>query len=227
MCRCDEEAWERKKAEDALRAKKYEVEEDLSTLVSMAVADRPVASFFQNDRRSEKNPAALERYVRKFSRMREENIGLMLYGEAGCGKTFFAECIASALQEEGYYPWLTNLWALTAALSSKSIDQRAYLLRRIHRVDLLILDDFGAERDTRYMTEQVYEIINERYKAGRPLLVTTNLDPAVMAQEQHITARRIYERVMEMCAPVRIEGPTRRKTNAAGKMAALKGILEE
>ena len=75
------------------------------------------------------------------------------------------------------------------------------------------------------MLFQVFEIINTRYESGKPLVITTNLDPKCMAAEKDITARRVYERVMEMCAPIEVKGETRRKQIAARKMSDLKDIL--
>lgn len=226
-CKCREEEQQREQEADRFQRRKQGIADAISDLVSLGAADRPSATFDQNDGRSQKNTDTLLRYVRKFEQVYADNIGLMLYGEAGNGKTFFAECIANALLEQGYFVWMSSIRAISGAMSGNYGENRAFLLRRIQQVDLLILDDFGAERDTSYMNEQVYDIINERYKAGKPLVVTTNLDPAAMSQEPNITARRIFERVMEMCTPLKVEGGTRRKQNAAGKMKALRGILDE
>lgn len=226
-CKCREEEQEREREADRLMRRKQGIADAINDLINIGAADRPSATFTQNDGRSQKNTDTLLRYVRKFDQVSADNIGLMLYGDAGNGKTFFAECIANALLEQGYFVWMSSIRAISGAMSGNYGENRPYLLRRIQTVDLLILDDFGAERDTSYMNEQVYDVINERYKAGKPLIVTTNLDPAAMSQEPNITARRIYERVMEMCTPLKVEGGTRRKQNAAGKMKTLKSILEE
>ncbi len=226
LCQCRQQEDAQRQIKEAERTREQQVAAAITDLVNMGCADRPKATFDQNDGRSKKNTDTLLRYVRKFDQISADNIGLMLYGEAGNGKTFFAECVANALLEKGYFVWMTSIRAISGAISANYGENRAYLLRRIQAVDLLILDDFGAERDTSYMNEQVYDIINERYKAGMPLMVTTNLDPATMAQEPNITARRIYERVMEMCTPLRVEGGTRRSQNAAGKMKNLRSILD-
>lgn len=225
MCLCEQEADEQQRKADEFQRRKNRIADVTAVLVEMGAADRPVATFAQNDMHSEKNTKTLLRYVSKFDRIYKDNIGLMLYGEAGNGKTFFAECVANALTDAGYFAWMSSIRAISAAMSGNYGENRSYLMRRIQEVDLLILDDFGAERDTSFMNEQVYDVINERYKSGRPLMVTTNLDPSDMAKEQNITAKRIYERVMEMCTPLKIEGGTRRRGNAARKMADLKDIL--
>lgn len=225
-CQCREKEAERKREAERFQQRKDYIADTITYLVSMGCADRPKATFDQNDGRSRKNTDTLLRYVRKFDQVSADNIGLMLYGEAGNGKTFFAECVANALLEKGHFVWMTNIRDISGAMSGNYGEYRAYLLRKIRTVDLLILDDFGAERDSSYMNEQVYDIINERYKAEKPMMVTTNLDPGEMAKEPNITARRIYERVLEMCTPLRVEGGTRRSQNAAGKMKTLRSILD-
>ena len=225
-CQCEIDQQNREKEEEQIRRRKDSIAETMAILHEMGAADYPKGTFARNDGRSKKNSMNIARYASRFDQVYDQNIGLMLYGEAGSGKTFFAECIANALLDQGRFAWMTSIREIAGSLSANYGDNRPYLLRMVENVDLLILDDFGAERDTGYMIEQVYEIINTRYKAGRPLVVTTNLSPQQMAQESDIKAKRIYERVMEMCTPLLVEGHTRRKANASEKTAALKSILE-
>lgn len=226
MCQCRSEQYKREQERQKEQQRRMAMDEARETLIEIGAADIPEATFSQNDNRSQKNTETLKRYVDKFETIREQNIGLMLYGETGNGKTFFAECIANALWDQGYFVWMTSIRSISGAMSGNFGENRAILLRRIAQVDLLILDDFGAERDTSFMNEQVYDIINERYKAAAPLIITTNLNPKAMTEAATLTERRIYERVLEMCTPVQIEGKTRRKANAANKIATLKTILE-
>lgn len=226
ICQCEIDAQAREKEEERIRERKNSIAESLATLHEIGAADYPKATFSKNDGRSQKNSLQIARYASRFDQVYEQNIGLMLYGEAGSGKTFFAECIANALLDSGRFAWMTSIREIAGSFSGNYGENRPHLLRMIEKVDLLILDDFGAERDTGYMIEQVYEIINTRYKAGRPLVVTTNISPKQMAQETDIKVKRIYERVMEMCTPLLVEGQTRRKANASEKTAALKSILE-
>lgn len=226
MCQCRSEQYKREQEREKEQQRRMAMSEARETLIEIGAADVPEATFAMNDGRSQKNTDTLKRYVAKFETIKEQNIGLMLYGETGNGKTFFAECIANALWEQGYFVWMTSIRSISGAMSGNYGENRSILLRRIAQVDLLILDDFGAERDTSFMNEQVYDIINERYKAAAPLIITTNLNPKTMTEAATLTERRIYERVLEMCTPVQIEGKTRRKANAANKIATLKTILE-
>ena len=77
--------------------------------------------------------------------------------------------------------------------------------------DLLIIDDLAAERNTEYMKEIVTTVIDERYRSGRPLIVTTNMTGQEMKNPADIGTDRILSRLFEMCDPVEVVGIDRRK----------------
>lgn len=224
-CKCAQEEMERKVKIEKFQKRKNEIADHIAILQDMGAAIVPGHTFAENDSMSRKNTDTMTGYADHFRAAIEKNIGLMLYGNPGAGKTFYAECIANQVLEDGLFAWMTTIKGITEAMKLDKGENRKVLLHYIRNVDLLILDDFGAERDTPYMAEQVLEIINARSMAKLPLIVTTNLEPSIMAQEKEITYRRIYERVFEMCGPVRIEGETRRAGIASRKIADLKEIL--
>ncbi len=90
---------------------------------------------------------------------------------------------------------------------------------------LLILDDFGMERGTEYGLEQVYNVIDSRYRSGRPLIVTTNLTLEDLQHPEDTAHARIYDRLIEMCSPVRFTGSNFRKATAQEKMGQLKKLM--
>lgn len=85
------------------------------------------------------------------------------------------------------------------------------------RYSLLIIDDLGIERNTEYAKEQVYNIIDERYKAKLPLIVTTNLTLDELKDSKELAYRRIYDRVLSMCVPVSFQGESHRKQEHANR----------
>lgn len=224
-CKCRQEQYDREEAARKKEERIRGIEDTLSDWNGQGVAIQVKASFDQDDENSIQMTAKIKGYAANFDRAYENNLGLMLYGQPGTGKTFYAECVARSLIKDGRFAWMTSIRMLSSAMSQNYGENRNAILNRIKSVDLLILDDFGAERDTSFMAEQVFEIINARYESGKPLMVTTNLDPKTMASEKEISARRVYERVMEMCAPIEVKGETRRRQIAARKMADLKDIL--
>ncbi|KXA31499.1 hypothetical protein HMPREF3229_00371 [Peptoniphilus harei] len=69
------------------------------------------------------------------------------------------------------------------------------IISNLSNIPLLILDDFGIERDTSYAIEQVYEIINSRYLKGRPIIFTTNLSLEIIQNPNiDLEYQRIYSR---------------------------------
>ncbi len=114
------------------------------------------------------------KYVQNWEQMKEKNIGLLIWGDVGCGKSFLAGAIANALIDQEVRVKMTNFTAILNDLSS-TFEGRNEYLNRLCSYPLLIIDDFGMERGTEYGLEQVYSVIDGRYRSKKPLIVTTNL----------------------------------------------------
>lgn len=147
-----------------------------------------------------------ERYVEKFPQMFKDNRGLLLFGGVGTGKTFAAACIANALLEQNYSVVMTSLVTL--------IDGTDEIIRRMNEIDLLILDDLGAERSTDYGFERIYAVCDARYRSNKPVIYTSNLPLDAFKHAEDIRCARIYDRVLERCYPVEFRGVSRRKREA-------------
>ena len=105
------------------------------------------------------------------------------------------------------------------------IKDRNEYISRLCSFPLLILDDFGMERGTEYGLEQVYNVIDSRYRSRKPLIVTTNLTLEELQNPEDTPHARIYDRLIEMCSPVCITGENFRKAKAREKMEQLKTLL--
>ncbi|MEA4895127.1 MAG: ATP-binding protein, partial [Oscillospiraceae bacterium] len=106
------------------------------------------------------------------------------------------------------------------------IDKNAYI-DEFADYKLLIIDDLGAERESSYALEQVYNVLNERYKNGQPLIITTNLTLDEMKNPKNMGYQRIYDRVLELCVPIHFKGESIRKDIAKGNLAYAKVFLAE
>lgn len=163
---------------------------------------------FQNSDSGE-NSRSMEicrRYADKFPQMLEDNRGLLLFGSVGTGKTFAAACVANTLMEKNYSAVMVSLVTL--------IDGADELIRKMGKIDLLILDDLGAERSTDYGFERIYSVCDARYRSGKPVIYTTNLPLETLKNCPDIRCARIYDRVLERCYPVEFRGVSRRKREA-------------
>ena len=109
----------------------------------------------------------------------------------------------------------------------QDFDQRQNVMDKLQKYDLLVIDDLGVERDTSYSLEQVYNIIDTRSRAGKPLIVTTNLTLEDLQNPASIEYARIYDRILEMC-PIRLKliGESRRKDNAERRRIKAKEIMQ-
>ena len=205
--------------------KEFERMQRLNMLKSLCFEDHALYSW-TFDKDNGKNPVmkVARDYVDKWSDALSGNTGLVLWGDVGTGKTFFAACIANALVEQNVSVKMTNFSTILNDLYAES-DKNKYL-DRLNDHSLLIIDDLGIERGTEYALEQVYNVIDTRYKSGRPLIITTNLTLDELKFTTDIPHKRIYDRVLGMCVPVMFKGVNFRKEEAAAKMEAAKKLFE-
>ncbi len=124
--------------------------------------------------------------------------GLLLRGRTGCGKTHIAAAILRVVIQRGFAGRFVNFQNLLARLresyGAQSDEAEAAILGELTGVDLVVIDDLGAEMTTDWVRDRLYLIVNERYEADRPLVITTNCSEAEL--DQRIgprTASRLYE----------------------------------
>ena len=179
---------------------------------------------FENDNGRSPQMCHAHRYVEQWQTMRAENLGLFLWGGVGTGKSFLAGCIANALMEQEVPVRMTNFARILNELNS-SFSGRNDIVDRLCRYPLLIIDDFGMERGTEYALEQIYNIVDSRYRSRKPLIVTTNLTLDEIRHPQDTAHARIYDRLLEMCVPISCIGVSFRKENAQEKLERLKILI--
>ncbi len=172
------------------------------------------ASFDRNPVR-ELDPLVLED-IRRFTRRIEDNVGAgrgrWFYGDVGTGKTLLAMLVSKAAIAAGLSVAIYSVPVLLAEIKEtyEESSEGSYmgLFRRLCEVDLLHLDDLGAERRTEWVLEQLYSIVNERWQEERSIVVTTNLDLDDLREQ---VGWRTVSRLMEICGdPIPVMGPDRR-----------------
>ena len=151
--------------------------------------------------------------------------GLLIWGDVGTGKSFFAGCIANALLEKGVPVLMTNFSRILNTLTGMHFEDRNQFINNLNRYSLLIIDDLGIERNSDFALEQVFNVIDSRYRSKKPLIITTNLTLSELNNAADIAHKRIYDRILERCIPVRINNRNIRQDNASANLKEAKKIL--
>lgn len=168
-------------------------------------------NFANDDHSNEKLSSISENFVKNYAKFKNSHKGLLMFGGVGTGKTFAAACIANALMEQEVPCYMTNFSRLVNKIQAMR-DDRQEFIDSLCEYDVLIIDDFASERDTSYMNEIVYNVIDTRYRSGLPLIVTSNISGDELKNPKDMDKQRIFSRLLEMCHPIAISGTDRRKT---------------
>lgn len=167
-------------------------------------------TFDKDDGANEHITSVARKYAENFEKMRDSGKGLLLYGTVGTGKTFAAACIANALIDRGFPCLVTNFSRLINTISGINDGKQKYI-DALNDFTLLVLDDLASEADTEFRNEIVFNVIDSRYRAGLPFIITTNLTAQELKNSADIRKQRIYSRLFERCIPVEVKGADRRR----------------
>lgn len=202
-------------AQDVAKEKERQIKMETARLVCFqGVEEMRGCTFDKDDGKGDAQLiTAARRYADNFKDHLRDGMGLLYYGPVGTGKTFLAACIANDVLAQGYRVRLTNFAKVADEIWTE--DDKAGYIADLCKYDLLILDDLGAERKSEYMQEMVYKIVNARYVAGAPVIVTTNLTTDELTKTAEIGYARTYDRLLEKCLPIKVDGRSRRRAGAA------------
>lgn len=188
----------------------------------------PLHRTYTFDRDKGYNPELMvkaRRYVDNWEQMYQNGMGLLLWGDVGTGKSYAAGCIANALLDRGVSVMMTNFSRILNSLASLQWGDRNKYIDDLNQYSLLIIDDLGIERGTEYVLEQVYSVVDGRYRSGKPLIVTSNLTLQQLREPQDMAHARIYDRVLERCVPIWVRGKNIRQANAGEHMKVARELL--
>lgn len=222
-CKCQKEADER--AENERRAAEFK-----NNLEARWRADgfhdpsylKP--TFSDDDGANPKLTGVCQKYADRWPEMLENGMGLLLYGGVGGGKTFLAGCVCNALLKKQVSVCATSFPRVLNVLQNSMDRQKA--LDRLGRYQCVLLDDFGVERGTEYAQEQLFAVVDARYRAKRPTIITTNLSLHDLENPTNLSYTRIFDRLLELC-PIRlcVSGPSRRKGLADDRRELARELL--
>jgi DNA replication protein DnaC len=178
--------------------------------------DRPPVSDMARDLQARQAVTRVRDYIGDLDRNLDEGRGLWLFGSAGTGKTTLAMLVSRAVLEAGrsaaIYSLPKLLGRIRTSYDAERGDGYAELFDRLTSVDLLHIDDLGAEKSTDWVLEQLYALVNERYETQRSMIVTTNLE---LEDLEHQIGSRTVSRLSQICEPIPLYGEDRRFGEAA------------
>lgn len=223
-CLCECEQAEQKKLQEEQQKREFALH--VHALKTVGLTDRRFYEWrFDNDNGRNLKMKLAYSYVQKWPQMKEKNIGYILWGEVGTGKSFFAGCIANALMEQGIRVMMTNFSRILNELNSR-FEGRNEFIGHLVSYPLLIIDDFGIERNSAFVMEMIYNVIDRRYCSKLPLIITTNLSYEEMTDPDLDTDyRRIYSRLFEMCIPICFDGEDIRQEEKEQKRKEFQQII--
>lgn len=222
LCKCEAEKRDKEEAE----RKQADFDRKIKDLRRTGFPESNMQEWtFENDDMTNSRVTnAMKKYVENFDEMKKQGKGLLLYGSCGTGKTYAACEVANALIDKGYPVLVTNFARIINALQA-TFEKQEYI-DSFNRFSLLVIDDLGIERNTEFAKEQVFNIIDSRYRAGLPMIITTNLSIDKIKKPDDIENGRIYDRILERCFPIEVSGQSRRRKAIRESYDDMKNLLE-
>ncbi len=174
--------------------------------------DSPPVSDMARDVETRAAVAEVRAFVGELDARLDQGRGLWLFGDTGTGKTTLAMLVSKAALEAGRSVAIYSLPRLLARIrrtyeAEPGGDSYLAFFERLTAVDLLHIDDLGAEKRSDWVLEQLYALVNERYEAQRSVMVTTNL-PHEQLEEQ--IGSRTVSRLSQICDELPLFGADRR-----------------
>jgi DNA replication protein DnaC len=236
---CDGSGWILEDESDEARpcdCRERRISRNASVRLSSAIPKRFRGVSFDRRPVCDLDPMVLRHvrgYIDTVDERLDEGAGLWFHGDVGTGKTSLAMLVAKAADKAGRSIAVYSVPQLLATIrrtyESNSEDSYDSLMRRLTGVDLLLLDDLGAERQTEWVLEQLYLLVNERWQNRAAVIVTTNVpdadpdSPRAMLRHEAQELRRIRERGS---SPDRLSEVVARLERAVDRLAQVDMLSE-
>lgn len=190
--------------EDLIASRRRQAEKlrDISNLGAM-FSTRTFDTFDES-----KQPEAYKfckRYAEEFLKVRNANRNsILLMGSCGTGKTHLAAAVVNYIIDHYGVPCLWGTWGTHLEKLQKEFNggHRQYL-DLMKQVDMLVIDDYGKRKESEWSNSVLFEVINARYEAKLPFILTTN---KTASELKIMTDRAILSRISEKCSFFEVNG---------------------
>ena len=170
------------------------------------------------------------KFVNEFETFKKMNTGLYIFGEVGNGKTTIASAIANELLERQYrvmmIPTNQAIYKINNG-DGNTQENINHFKQTLLDMDLIVLDDFGATRETAYQLEKIYNLINFLYENRKVIIITSNITRKDLGEETDLTKKRIFDRIIEMTYGCFVRKAGLRKELAKDKQKMIKEIFNK
>lgn len=234
-CLCDCEIQRQKDAERRLHESDIDIARKKCFIGTDGKVRDEIANTFATDEYHDKPAGYAKRYADKlceclkaekaawdaiatqkdmqFNAIEKEEVPWLLFlGKKGTGKSFLAACICNALIDAGFTARFTNFAQIANDLMSEENKSEVY--SNLTRSDLIVLDDLGAEKDTEYMEQIKYNVIDCICSSGKPCIITTNMAISEFEEPKDNQTQRICSRIYKKSLLISCIGEDRRKSKA-------------
>lgn len=232
MCKCRKEEYEKEQE----RQQNIERQMNVKKLIANSLMDSKFReSTFENWDTSKGNTQMYDlgiKYAEKFHKVKNEGLGLLIYGKPGNGKTYLVSAIANKLIEKQVPVICVSIENLLSRIrdtySKWGKEAEGDVIRGLQNADLLIIDDLGTEQASDWAVTRIYNIIDGRYRQGLPLIITSNLDIKIGQKHGALAERygdRTEDRILEMCTPILNRGTSIRTEQARRNTDRIRDLL--
>ena len=206
-CECSVKAMQLELEQREKELDKERIQNKIKKYKDISVIDRKLLNADFKTAEQDKHIKLCQKYAEKFVKIGTAPQGLLLHGSVGTGKTFASACISNYLMENGKTVLVMNLGLYLIKLKKEWDEAESNVLEYVKHCDLLVIDDFGVEKTTEFVLDKAFALIDTRYRAEKPLIITTNLSLKEITDK---FGSRISDRLQEMCYPLRVEGQSKR-----------------
>jgi len=169
----------------------------------------------------------------------DEGLGLLFTGDNGVGKTHLAAAVLRELvTRKGasghFWDFHELIREIKSSYDPETKTTELMVLQPVVEADVLVLDDLGAWKMTDWMNDTLFYLLNGRYMAKRPTVITTNYQDVTreevlaadpLRRREFLVERigqRLRSRLMEMCLVVRVQGGDHRQARQQANQVALR-----